>query len=70
MTLNNDKINLAVQGMTCMHCANTVKKAVESVEGISGVIVDLDKNQVQFDSPKPDAIDEVKKQIKLAGYEA
>ncbi|MBW2631969.1 MAG: heavy-metal-associated domain-containing protein [Deltaproteobacteria bacterium] len=37
--MRDNKINLSVQGMTCMHCAGTVKKAVESVARTSDVVV-------------------------------
>jgi len=32
---------LKVDGMTCQHCVMAVKKALESVEGVSGAEVDL-----------------------------
>lgn len=41
--MEDKRINLTVQGMTCMHCAGNVKKAVESVAGTSGVDVLLDE---------------------------
>ncbi|MEJ2543105.1 MAG: permease [Calditrichaceae bacterium] len=65
-----DKIQLDVQGMTCMHCAGNVKKAVESVEGVSDVDVNLNDNQVEFLSDNPDKVSLVKEKIKAAGYEA
>ena len=65
-----DKIQLDVQGMTCMHCAGTVKKAVESVDGISDVEVILNDNRVEFHSDDPDKVSQVKEKIKAAGYEA
>ncbi|MBN1407635.1 MAG: permease [Calditrichaceae bacterium] len=64
-----DKIQLDVQGMTCMHCAGTVKKAVESVKGISEVNVMLNNNRVEFLSDNPGKINQVKQKIKAAGYE-
>lgn len=64
-----DKIQLSVQGMTCMHCASTVKKAVESVQGVSDVDVILNDNRVDFVSDNPENIDQIKKKIKAAGYE-
>ncbi len=63
-----DKLQLNVQGMTCMHCAGNVKKAVESVSGASEVVVDLDGKKVTFMLDNPDKLDEVKKQIQSAGY--
>lgn len=64
-----DKIQLGVQGMTCMHCASTVQKAVESVKGVSDVNVILNDNRVDFVLDNPENIDQVKEKIKAAGYE-
>jgi len=64
-----DKIQLNVQGMTCMHCAGTVKKAVESVDGVSDVDVILSDNKVEFLMDNHENIDRVKEKIKAAGYE-
>lgn len=64
-----NRINLNVQGMTCLHCASTVKKAVEAVDGTSDVDVDLLKKTVQFSILDLDKIGQVKKQISAAGYE-
>ena len=63
-----NKVRLAVSGMTCMHCAGTVKRAVESVEGTSNVVVDLDKEMVEFEMEKKGNTEKVKKAIELAGY--
>ncbi|MBN2008262.1 permease [candidate division KSB1 bacterium] len=64
-----DTIKLDVQGMTCMHCAGNVKKAVESVDGTSDVIVDLDGKNVSFSLKDTSKLDKIKKQIVAAGYE-
>lgn len=64
-----DRIKLDVHGMTCMHCAGTVKKAVESVDGASDVEVILSDNKVEFLIDDPDHINLVKEKIKAAGYE-
>ena len=36
---------LAIQGMTCSHCARTVTEALQAVPGVQSVDVDLDKGQ-------------------------
>jgi copper chaperone len=41
--------NIQVEGMTCGHCVETVSQAVNSLDGISQVSVDLDKKQVSVD---------------------
>ncbi|MDY6973193.1 MAG: cation transporter, partial [Thermodesulfobacteriota bacterium] len=62
------KTSLNVQGMTCMHCASNIRKAVESVTGISCVSVDLDAKRVEFKANENDSLEEVKAAIRLAGY--
>lgn len=69
MSSTENKMNLEVKGMTCMHCANTVKNAAEKVDGVKNVVVDLDSKNVAFDSVDTDKIDSVKKEIINAGYE-
>jgi len=66
--MTEGKISLDVQGMTCMHCAGNVKKAVESVAGISGVSVDLEGKKVEFEVNEEDNIGKVKEAIVGAGY--
>jgi uncharacterized membrane protein YraQ (UPF0718 family)/copper chaperone CopZ len=65
-----NKVRLSVFGMTCMHCAGTVKRAVESVAGASNVVVDLDKEIVEFQMEEKGNTEKVKKAIELAGYNA
>lgn len=61
---------LNVEGMSCNHCVNSVKKSVGSLSGISEVDVDLvsKKVTVVYDSEKV-KIDEIKDTIKDAGYD-
>ena len=66
--MSDNKISLDVKGMTCMHCAGNVKKAVESVAGISGVSVDLARKTVLFQLEESGDIEEVKTAIVGAGY--
>ncbi len=54
--------------MTCMHCAGTVKKAVESVIGTSDVDVLLNGKSVEFEIENADNIEKVKQAIERAGY--
>ena len=61
-------VSLPVQGMTCMHCAGTVKKAVQSVTGTSDVNVLLDDSTVTFGIEDADDIAKVKEAIRHAGY--
>ena len=40
---------IKVEGMTCGHCVETVTQAVQSLEGIQKVTVDLEKKEVTLD---------------------
>ena len=42
---------LNVDGITCEHCVDTIKKAVEILDGVFSVDVDIEKKQVvvEFD---------------------
>ncbi len=66
--MEENKISITVRGMTCMHCAGTVKKAVESVAGTSDVVVDLDGKKVEFETKERDNIEKIKEAIERAGY--
>lgn len=66
--MGDNNICLDVQGMTCMHCSGNVKKAVESVAGISNVSVDLDGKTVSFEAEEDVDTEKVKGAIMGAGY--
>jgi len=65
----SDRVTLNVEGMTCMHCAGNVKKAIEAVEGTSNVQVDLSTKTVGFDLLDQSRLPNIKTQITAAGYE-
>ena len=55
---------LNVDGITCEHCVDTIKEAVEILDGVFKVYVDIEKKQVvvEFDEKmaKPeDLIDKI-----------
>lgn len=59
----------AVKGMTCGHCVSAVSAEVGSIEGVTGVEVDLDTGAVTVSSSA--ALDEaaVRDAVDEAGYE-
>ena len=61
---------LHVQGMTCNHCVQTVKAALEKLNGVKGVEVTLDKGEVKivYDSASARP-DQFKNAIVESGYE-
>ncbi len=61
---------LNVEGMSCSHCENAVKKAVGALDGVNTVAVDLEgkKVTVEFDSAKV-AVNNIKDAIEDQGYD-
>jgi len=60
---------LRVKGMSCQHCVMSVMKALNELEGIKNVQVDLANGEVRFDNTKGVASDRIAKAIAEAGYE-
>lgn len=63
-----DIISLKVKGMTCQHCSESVRRAVESVEGASKVNINLNEGLVNF-SADNSKLELIKKAIDDKGYE-
>lgn len=66
----NEVKTLNVEGMSCSHCENSVKKAVSALDGVGSVEVDLKGNKVtiDFDSAKV-SIDKIRDAIEEQGYD-
>ncbi len=60
---------LRVKGMSCQHCVMSVTKALNQLEGVKNVQVDLAKGEVRFDNTKEVAPNRIQKAIADAGYE-
>ena len=60
---------MKVKGMSCQHCVMSVTKALNQLEGIKNVQVDLAKGEVRFDNTKNITSDRIQKAITDAGYE-
>ncbi len=64
------KKNVKIEGMRCEHCAMSVQKALENLENVKSVKVDLGKKTAKM-SLKGDISDEIiKNAVKEAGFEA
>ena len=59
---------IKIKGMTCNHCVMAVTKALNEIEGIKDVKVDLEKGEAFFEG-KPIDMKLVREKIKKAGYE-
>ena len=60
---------IKVKGMSCQHCVQAVTKALEEIDGISGVKVDLAGGEASFEESRPVDGDIIKEKIQKAGFE-
>jgi copper chaperone len=58
-----------VRGMSCGHCVRAVKKALEQIEGVSNVNVDLLTGEATFEESTPVSAEIIKEIITKAGYD-
>ena len=56
-----------INGMRCQHCVGSTRKALEEMEGVANVQVDLEKGEASFDGDV--AIEKVKETIARIGFE-
>ncbi len=68
--MTSQQIILNVEGMSCHHCSGMVQRTLESIEGITGVQVDLNGRQARFDVVDPRLVDKAIQEINEAGYKA
>ena len=59
---------IEILNLKCGGCANTIKKGVSSIEGVSEVTVDLDTSKVTVDTDDETVILSVKKKLSKMGY--
>lgn len=58
-----------VTGMTCGHCAASVKEEIGEIAGVTEVAVDLPTGAVTVTSEQPVELDAVRAAVTEAGYE-
>lgn len=63
------KLTLSIDGMSCGHCVNAVKKAISSVPGAVPLKIDVGSAEVEIDTAVTSA-DSVLDAINSAGYRA
>jgi copper chaperone len=62
-------VTVTVTGMTCGHCAASVREGVVNLPGVTAVDVDLASGKVTIDSEREVEADAVKSAVEEAGYE-
>ncbi len=60
---------IRIKGMSCNHCVMRVTKALQGIEGIRNVKVDLSSGMATFDEEKPVDRKVIEEQVRKAGYE-
>lgn len=65
-----EQVTLNVEGMTCGHCKSAVTGALEELDGVSEVDVQLDKGtaDVKYDESKVSK-DQMKEAVEDQGYD-
>ncbi|MCK5516666.1 MAG: heavy-metal-associated domain-containing protein [Desulfobulbaceae bacterium] len=59
---------LKINGMSCGHCTGSVKKALEEIDGLSEVTVDLEGKEACFENSGA-AREEIRGAISAIGFE-
>jgi copper chaperone len=62
-------VTVTVSGMTCGHCATSVREEVESIPGVTAVDVDVASGKVTIDSEAPIGTDAIQGAVEEAGYQ-
>ncbi len=60
---------IKITGMSCQHCVMAVSKALEKLEGIKNVKVDLPQGEATFENPGKVARNRIRKAVEDAGYQ-
>ncbi len=61
--------SVKIKGMSCQHCVMAVTKALEAIEGIKNVSVDLNTGKATYEEIKPLDAAVIALAIKKAGYD-
>jgi copper chaperone len=58
---------VSIKGMSCPHCVASTKKALEAIDGISNVDVNLEKGKASYDGDVDAGV--VKEAVTKIGFE-
>jgi copper chaperone len=59
---------IKIEGMSCQHCVRAVTKALEGMEGVENVKVNLDKGEASFEERHPVDDQAIREALTRAGY--
>ena len=61
---------IKISGMRCGHCQGSVTKTLSEIDGVSDVIVDLDKGEATYTATDNVSVETIKEAITKIGFEA
>ena len=59
---------IKIEGMMCPHCEGRVKKALESIDGVSETVVSHTAGNAKITHNESVSVDTLKKAVEEAGY--
>ncbi|MCU0105063.1 copper ion binding protein [Acholeplasma vituli] len=62
------KKRIQIEGMSCMHCVKHVTNALNEIEGITNVVVNLKQNDALVEVTQAVSNDAIQNAITEAGY--
>jgi len=62
-------VTVTVTGMSCGHCATSIREEVGNIPGVNAVDVDLKTGEVIVDSESPIETGAIKHAVEEAGYQ-
>lgn len=62
-------VTVTVAGMTCGHCASSVREEVGHIAGVTAVNVDLTSGTVSIDADRTIDTDAIEHAVEEAGYQ-
>jgi len=63
------KKKMRIEGMSCDHCVNHVKNALEEIDGVTEIFVDLDSKTATFNVTDDVKDYDLKRAVEEAGYD-
>ncbi|NAY92715.1 heavy metal transporter [Muricauda sp. JGD-17] len=61
---------IEIQNLNCGGCANSIKKNLEKLEGVSKIQVNVEKSEVMFEPASELHVEKAKESLKGLGYPA
>ena len=61
---------LNVEGMSCGHCSATVQKAIEALDNVTDVRVDLEGKKAYFSTDDESVVEKAVEAVNRSGYKA